>query len=65
MVFSHGMCSNSNCFTGIHKEFASHGYIVFAIDHLDGSANYTELPDGTPKPFNSIGKPHDQKERRN
>ena len=64
IIFSHGVCSNNHCFVGLHKEFASHGYIVFALDHLDGTANYTELSDGTPKPFNSLGRPDDLKERR-
>ena len=64
MIFSHGVASGNHCFWGVHKEFASHGYIVFVPDHLDGSANYTELPDGTPKPFNSKGIPHDLEERR-
>jgi len=35
------------------RELASQGYIVFAIDHLDGSCGYTELKDGTAKPFNT------------
>ena len=29
----------------------SNGYIIFAIDHLDGTNAYTELKDGTEKPF--------------
>lgn len=28
------------------QEFASHGFIVFVIDHLDGSCCYTELENG-------------------
>lgn len=33
---------------GLCRELASHGHIVFAIDHTDGSNMYTELADGTP-----------------
>lgn len=45
-------------------EFASHGFIVFVFDHLDGSCCYTELKNGDVKNFdetrtkfqNQIGK---------
>ena len=33
------------------SEYASNGYIVFALDHLDGSCCYTTLKDGTPRHF--------------
>ena len=34
------------------KELVSHGYIVFAIDHLDGSCGYTGFKDGTKQGLN-------------
>jgi predicted dienelactone hydrolase len=40
---------------------ASHGYLVFALDHHDGSCRYTELHNGTPKQFNLAQKPLDIK----
>ena len=52
MVFSHGMTTCRTIYQCPHAEFASHGYIVFAIDHLDGSASYTELSNGTQFCFN-------------
>ena len=36
---------------GHNREFASHGYITFALDHHDGSCMYTEKEDGTPLYF--------------
>lgn len=33
------------------RELASQGYIVFALDHHDGSCNYTEKVDGSPVEF--------------
>jgi len=32
---------------------ASNGYIVFQLDHLDGSCDRTELKDGSVKYFNT------------
>lgn len=51
IVWSHGLIGNSNFYNILGMEFASNGYIVFIPDHLDGSASYTELKDGSPKPF--------------
>lgn len=36
-------------------ELASNGYIVFLMDHLDGSCNYTELQDGKIERFDTSG----------
>ena len=36
---------------GLYKEFVSHGYIVFALDHMDESCGYTERENGTPVHF--------------
>jgi len=45
--------------TAYAKEFVSHGYIVFAIDHLDGSCGHTELKDGTPHLLDISKELHD------
>ena len=42
LVFAHGLCSNKEMYQGLYKDFASHGYMVVAMDHLDGSCIYTE-----------------------
>ena len=44
-------------YTVVCRELASHGYIVFAPDHHDGSNHYTEQEDGTPIKYDlSINK---------
>ncbi|MBX3084040.1 MAG: hypothetical protein KF716_20565 [Anaerolineae bacterium] len=45
LVFSHGNQSNSAFSTALLEEIASHGYIVFGIDHTY-NAFLTTLPDG-------------------
>lgn len=38
---------------GHYMEMVSHGYIIFAIDHKDGSNGYTENKDGTAVKFDT------------
>lgn len=47
IVYSHGSSSNRTMHSGTCKDFASHGYIVFAIDHHDGTCSYYQKQDGT------------------
>lgn len=47
IIFSHGLAGQSQAHTGHLRELASHGFIVFAINSLDGSCAYTEKEDGT------------------
>ena len=51
VVFSHGLTGSRTHYQMVFQEYASNGYIVFALDHLDGSCSYTRLKDGTPKHF--------------
>ena len=37
IIFSHGLTGNRTFYQLMGQEFASHGYIVFMIDHHDGS----------------------------
>ena len=37
IIFSHGLTGNRMFYQLMGQEFASHGYIVFIIDHLDGT----------------------------
>lgn len=45
ILWSHGNGSARYLYTGIAREFASRGYIVFAIDHNDGSNLFYETSD--------------------
>lgn len=40
IIFSHGMCSNRTMHSGTCRDLASHGYIVFALDHNDRTSSY-------------------------
>ena len=53
IVFTHGLCARAEIYSGHCRELASFGYLVFAPDCIDGSSSYTELADGTPKPFDA------------
>ena len=48
---SHGLYASRTIYTTVCRELASHGYIVFAIDHHDGSNHYTEDQNGEPIKF--------------
>ena len=37
VIFSHGLIGNRTFYQLVGQEFASNGFIVFIIDHLDGS----------------------------
>ena len=41
VIFSHGLSSNRSLLSGICRDFASHGHVVFSMDHKDGSSSYT------------------------
>ena len=51
VIFSHALMNQGVKYSGHLAELVSQGYIVFAIDHLDGSCGYTELQERTQKPF--------------
>jgi len=42
VIYSHGLCSNRTMHSGTCRDLASHGYIVFAPDHQDGTSSYIE-----------------------
>ena len=46
IIFSHGLTASRALYTAYCREFASNGYIVFALDHHDGSCHYTLDEDG-------------------
>ena len=46
IIFSHGLAANRTMLSGSCRNFASHGYIVFTLDHNDESSHYVENNDG-------------------
>lgn len=46
IIVSHGLTLSRNFYSTMCIELASHGYMVFAIDHHDGSCCYTENATG-------------------
>jgi dienelactone hydrolase len=42
IIFCHGISSNRTMQSGTCRDFASHGYIVFMLDHRDGTASFYE-----------------------
>ena len=40
VIFSHGLMANRYSYANVCREMASHGCIVYGLDHHDGSASY-------------------------
>jgi hypothetical protein len=49
IVFSHGLTASRVLYQVTARELASHGYIIFLIDHHDGTCTYTENKRGDKK----------------
>lgn len=65
IVCSHSHSANRTMHTGIYRDFASHGYIVFVLDHRDESCSYVESRDGKNGIyFNNYHVLHDMEFRR-
>jgi len=47
IIYSHGLGGNRSCYSSVCIDLASHGYVVFALEHSDGSASLNVLPDKT------------------
>jgi pimeloyl-ACP methyl ester carboxylesterase len=52
LVYSHGYGGNMDMGTYFFRTMASKGMIVAAVEHTDGTASSTVLPDGTERRFN-------------
>jgi platelet-activating factor acetylhydrolase len=48
VVFSHGLGGSMEMYTQLCQQIASHGYLVVAMEHEDGSGAYAETPLGKP-----------------
>ena len=65
LIFLHGISSNRSMNTGTCKDLASHGYIVFTMDHEDGTCSYTKSEDGSKEQYyNNSMKLYDLEGRR-
>ena len=54
LVLSHSLTSTPDLYGGLIGELVSHGFIVAAIEHGDGSAAYTLSDDRTTIPFKPL-----------
>ena len=59
VIFSHGMSGNRNWNSGTCRDLASHGFIVFSIDHRDRTSNYVETIDGVGMYYDNLKQSHD------
>lgn len=60
MVYCHGLCSNRTMHSGTAKDLASHGFIVFMLDHKDGTSSYVYDKDGSnPRMYNNSAIAYD------
>lgn len=41
LIFSHGLSSHKMNYSGLCREFASHGFLVIALNHNDRSCEFT------------------------
>ena len=53
VIFSHGLSGNYALYTGIARDYASHGYLFIMPHHQDGSCTYTETKKGRPMYYKS------------
>lgn len=52
IIWHHGYAANHEFYTALLMEYASHGYLVVALNDSTGNTcPYTEKPDGTPVPY--------------
>ena len=48
VIYSHAKASSRNLYSGTCKDLASHGFIVFSIDHKDGTCIADKVYDSKP-----------------
>lgn len=48
VLFSHGLGGSLEMYTQLCQQIASHGYVVVAMEHQEGSGAYAETPLGQP-----------------
>eukprot|EP00347_Sterkiella_histriomuscorum_P022261 403331108 len=63
IVLSHGLSGNYQFYHLMCADYASNGFIVFAINHRDDTCTYTFSSDGKPQYFDSTIKLYDLEKR--
>eukprot|EP00347_Sterkiella_histriomuscorum_P003478 403364144 len=63
MIFSHGLSGTNKAYSLQIRDYASHGHIIFAINHQDGSSAYTFDQNGDKLIFDSRPKIHELETR--
>ncbi|CDW85051.1 platelet-activating factor acetylhydrolase [Stylonychia lemnae] len=64
LVYCHGLSSNRTMHSGTCKDLASSGYMVFILDHKDGTSSYTYDKDGKENYYHSRDLAYDYELRR-
>lgn len=64
IIYCHGLCSNRTMHSGTARDFASHGYIVFAMDHKDSTSSYVDDKNGTHHYYDNKHLAYDYDRRR-
>ena len=64
IIYCHGLSANRTFQSSTCKDFASHGYIVFTMDHRDKSSSYIKDQDGKENYFNNENQVEDLQFRR-
>jgi len=54
IVLSHGLAASRTFFSVLCRDLASMGFVVFAIDHQDGSCVYTQKENGEEIVFDTL-----------
>jgi hypothetical protein len=63
MIYCHGLSANRVTQSVSCRDFASHGFLVFSMDHFDGTANYARKKNGDDKYWSSMHDVLDKKLR--
>jgi predicted dienelactone hydrolase len=59
IVYCHGLSSNRTLHSGTCKDLASSGYMVFILDHKDGTSSYTYDKEGVENYYHSKDRAYD------
>ena len=54
LIHSHGIGMSCEMYQTMAQEMASSGYVVFLIDHKDGTCSFTETENSSLKTFQDI-----------
>jgi len=60
VIYLHGLTCSRTSQSVSCRDLASHGFIVFSIDHFDGTCNFARLKSGEEKYWSSLHDPYDR-----